>query len=1374
MAAELGSDPRPEEMLHLRSSGSETRSPNAKSKIREEGGTPTGGEASCCYAALRALAGRRRQKPKYTNTDDQTIGSNVSHDALVLETTAALKTETRFLKIDDVTPQNNWNQGWATGGQESNYATEAQCLDRVAKERELLTEAGSNESQEKHSVITEVGSNESQEKHSVITGAGPQGSQAVNGIISEVGSCGSQEMIANTTKGGPSGAKQKNDLIEEGSPESQSMSKRFRVPSTADINEEHGLLNSPGPSEGQAANLHDHVLKASRHQEVNAALADEARAGGGEANEHVKDEARGEGTGGGGKGVGVMILTLRVKLPTGKSVLMGYDPESPETAADLKERICDTIRLRAERSGEARLTTDDFYLSFGHRPLRNEEELNKLGLKDGSFIEGNGALRGGGVPIVFSAASFAIGREQELSDEFNLLFGNLDAVLAKLEVATATLEDTMSNFNKKTDILQEHVANLHQRIDHTASDTSVLASAADAAVHRIEAETARTRMETENALRVVYNSLEADLSRVLAAGLQGYQELRRNQEAAAAAAAPRVEEVIGGGAPLQQPLLPPPPPPPVPSQPVLQACGAPFGVGAASNFLQQQQQEQQQQQPHQQQHQQQQAVHGAIPDPWCQARQPPQQQQQQQASPGTASTAGAGHGPAWLPQSNLNSSMAPSSSFKLDHRRWDKKVDPQLDLSSPSSYPTWHLRAERWLNGGHASVDRLLRLVRLEKEELTHQRETQLMAEAGVPFDLEELNRALADGICDISSAEVGRLSSALGSSRGLELYRYLHVRARGTSRELVQEWVHRLLRPTRCATLLSMKDSLVTMRELMRDVELQRGSDLSEEEKLMALKGLIPLRDLDVIQDMELVGTVRGFTAILAFIEQKVAQAHLRHLSESSRAKQGLNALGGDGSQQGGPPGVAPGSASWEWPAGGAGGGQGDEGDDVGAAMAQMELALNALAKAKGKGRPGGRKGAPGAGRKGPPKAGGGGGGKGLGKDGGKNGKGIPRNFAEGCWHCGGQHRRSDCPAFTKVMTDLRAKGLREVAEKTEEHGAAIDDQTWYLAQFEGWDVEGGSVNVIVRDFNAAVTRLRKSAARRPLVDAFSGACSPGCACSNPFEALDDETDEDTKSDQTKKENESEIAIAGSKSEIADTDADSLGENLKKEEDEAGAPARLPHSIPNGFFGYMKPTGEESGWTEVKKMTAKKEKQQKKKADLYTRRRLSLDFLSREGAASSSNPLVAPVTADDQSYVVVRALVDSGAEDTVAPPGAFPGETVPSMMSRAGLKYRAANGSPIENMGQVMALFDDSSGRRCGLPFQVAAVERPLVSVTRLTEAGHSVTFTKDGGEIHHLSSGRRIPLLREKGVYILEMNVPKIPAAAGADAGFPRQVKR
>ena len=74
----------------------------------------------------------------------------------------------------------------------------------------------------------------------------------------------------------------------------------------------------------------------------------------------------------------------------------------------------------------------------------------------------------------------------------------------------------------------------------------------------------------------------------------------------------------------------------------------------------------------------------------------------------------------------------------------------------------------------------------------------------------------------------------------------------------------------------------------------------------------------------------------------------------------------------------------------------------------------------------------------------------------------------------------------------------------------------------------------------------------------------------------------------------------------------------------------------------------------------------------------------------------------------VIEAIVDSGAEESVAPPDLFNEEVVPSVMSREGRCYRAANGSPIENLGQMVVRFKDEGGRQCGIPCQVVAVGRP------------------------------------------------------------------
>ena len=93
--------------------------------------------------------------------------------------------------------------------------------------------------------------------------------------------------------------------------------------------------------------------------------------------------------------------------------------------------------------------------------------------------------------------------------------------------------------------------------------------------------------------------------------------------------------------------------------------------------------------------------------------------------------------------------------------------------------------------------------------------------------------------------------------------------------------------------------------------------------------------------------------------------------------------------------------------------------------------------------------------------------------------------------------------------------------------------------------------------------------------------------------------------------------------------------------------------------------------------------------------------------------------------------------------------------MSRAGKKYRAANGTRIPNLGQLNVAFKTEEGRACGMPFQVAAVERPLIAASQLARAGNRVILEDDGGRIVNKKTGKTISLLRRGGVYIMRMRV-------------------
>ena len=101
--------------------------------------------------------------------------------------------------------------------------------------------------------------------------------------------------------------------------------------------------------------------------------------------------------------------------------------------------------------------------------------------------------------------------------------------------------------------------------------------------------------------------------------------------------------------------------------------------------------------------------------------------------------------------------------------------------------------------------------------------------------------------------------------------------------------------------------------------------------------------------------------------------------------------------------------------------------------------------------------------------------------------------------------------------------------------------------------------------------------------------------------------------------------------------------------------------------------------------------------------------------------------------------------------------------MQRAGGRYRAANGSRLPNLGQQVASFKTSEGLSRALRFQLAGVERPLISVAQLARTGHRVEFGADEGHIVHVPSGQKLRLQRAGGVYLLRMMV-KEPGTSGS----------
>ena len=123
--------------------------------------------------------------------------------------------------------------------------------------------------------------------------------------------------------------------------------------------------------------------------------------------------------------------------------------------------------------------------------------------------------------------------------------------------------------------------------------------------------------------------------------------------------------------------------------------------------------------------------------------------------------------------------------------------------------------------------------------------------------------------------------------------------------------------------------------------------------------------------------------------------------------------------------------------------------------------------------------------------------------------------------------------------------------------------------------------------------------------------------------------------------------------------------------------------------------------------------------------------------------------------YKCTKAVDDSGAEETVAPRGAFPGRARTSATSRAGAYYRTASGAPTPNLEELDQQFLTSEGYPAEIPFELADVERPFIAVSALAKAAHLVEFNDKGSEITH-HSGKVTSFERRGSTCVLGMWVP------------------
>ena len=129
------------------------------------------------------------------------------------------------------------------------------------------------------------------------------------------------------------------------------------------------------------------------------------------------------------------------------------------------------------------------------------------------------------------------------------------------------------------------------------------------------------------------------------------------------------------------------------------------------------------------------------------------------------------------------------------------------------------------------------------------------------------------------------------------------------------------------------------------------------------------------------------------------------------------------------------------------------------------------------------------------------------------------------------------------------------------------------------------------------------------------------------------------------------------------------------------------------------------------------------------------------------------------------EVALDSGSVVRVCSVDDVPGYRVgESPGSRRGQEFLMNDGSLIPNLGQSqLNLSDTTVGRDIHSVFHLAAVTRPLMSVGRICDEGHNITFDavmavvhdKDGGEISRFHWNPRV-------LYVAELKL-RSPAGFG-----------
>lgn len=165
----------------------------------------------------------------------------------------------------------------------------------------------------------------------------------------------------------------------------------------------------------------------------------------------------------------------------------------------------------------------------------------------------------------------------------------------------------------------------------------------------------------------------------------------------------------------------------------------------------------------------------------------------------------------------------------------------------------------------------------------------------------------------------------------------------------------------------------------------------------------------------------------------------------------------------------------------------------------------------------------------------------------------------------------------------------------------------------------------------------------------------------------------------------------------------------------------------------------------------------------------------------------------DGSQWVKVKAVVDSGAVETIAPEGYIEKDKIKqTAASRNGAGWKAAEGSKILNKGEGLIQGKSDDGMKLNTVSQIGdKAKRMLLAVSRIAEAGNAVMFNVDKDLTKKLAKSDKLAkdfivnkgnlnqtrIELDKGLYVLPMWIKKpqgnvhtvLDQKAPEDAWFP-----